>query len=389
MVGRSSGIEGPRYGGRGGWIPVVKQRGRQMHPNLRLENRRASLFTLFVDNLPESMASRKLYDLFNMFGVVKDVFIPQKRRKLTYTRFGFVRYDCSITADVAEQKANGLWVDDKSLSVKITEYGKGIEDRQRQKPLPTRHSKHRKASVMAPKLIWHQRTDDRSFAEVIKGVDPRCSPLTTIKVDELENGWLYESMVMRLKADYSIQQVKNELMKREVKNVLVREESGGDAIISFSSKEELLSKMTLLKSWFHDWCEYIIEWRTVTSVMELISTSLNLECDGRVYPIGVFEEKITEEVSISCKGINSSATDKDVCSNINGVLPLPVETNLVNEDVDKAVDVASTSNMALKDLASRMKVRAELTEEGSWSHASTVEETKDCAEILMKKTQVW
>ncbi|KAL7248666.1 hypothetical protein ACSBR2_003418 [Camellia fascicularis] len=300
-----------------------------MHPNLRLENRRASLFTLFVDNLPESMASRKLHDLFNMFGVVKDVFIPQKRRKLTYTRFGFVRYDCSITADVAEQKANGLWVDDKSLSVKITEYGKGIEDRQRLKPLPTRHSKPRKASV------------------------------------------------------------KNELMKREVKNVLVREESGGDAIISFSSKEELLSKMTLLKSWFHDWCEYITEWRTVTSVMELISTSLNLECDGRVYPIGVFEEQITEEVSISCKGINSSATDKDVCSNINGVLPLPVETNLVNEDVDKVVDVASTSNMALKDLVSRMKVRAELAEEGSWSHASTVEETKDCAEILMKKTQVW
>ncbi|KAL7237766.1 hypothetical protein ACSBR2_003963 [Camellia fascicularis] len=53
------------------------------------------------------MVPRKLHDLFNKFGVVKDVFIPQKRRKATNTRFGFVRYDCSITADVAEQK--GQW----------------------------------------------------------------------------------------------------------------------------------------------------------------------------------------------------------------------------------------------------------------------------------------
>ncbi|KAL7166519.1 hypothetical protein ACSBR2_037232 [Camellia fascicularis] len=101
--------------GRGGWIPVVKQRGRQLRTNSRFENQRASLFTLFVDNLLESLVPRKLHDLFNKFGVVKDVFIPQKRRKVTNTIFGFVRYDCSIATDVAEQKANGVWVDDKSL----------------------------------------------------------------------------------------------------------------------------------------------------------------------------------------------------------------------------------------------------------------------------------
>ncbi|KAI8013316.1 Binding partner of ACD11 1 [Camellia lanceoleosa] len=84
-------------------------------------------------------------------------------------------------------------------------------------------------------------------------------------------------------------------------------------------------------------------------------TAMLLTCDGRVYPIRVFEKRDHEEVSIGCKRINSNATDKDVCSNINGVLPLPVETNLVNEDDDKAVDVGSTSNMALRDMASRKK----------------------------------
>ena len=109
--------------GRGSWIPVVKQRGRQVRHNSWSGGRKAALFTLFVDNLPESMAPKKLYDLLINSRVVKDVFIPQKRRKSTNTRFGFLGYDCSIAANVAEQEANGLWVDDKSLSVKIVEYG--------------------------------------------------------------------------------------------------------------------------------------------------------------------------------------------------------------------------------------------------------------------------
>ncbi|GMP66223.1 hypothetical protein CsSME_00026665 [Camellia sinensis var. sinensis] len=108
--------------------------------------------------------------------------------------------------------------------------------------------------------------------------------------------------------------------------------------------------------------------------MEPISTSLNLECQGRVYSIRVFEEQIPKEVNTSCKGANSNEADKDVCSNINGVLHLPAETNF-----EKAVEMAAVSDVAKGDLASCMKVRAELAESGSWSHALAVEETKDCA----------
>ncbi|KAL7193429.1 hypothetical protein ACSBR2_025108 [Camellia fascicularis] len=95
-----------------------------MRSNSQFANQRASLFTLFVDNLPESVVPRKLHDLFNKFGVVKDVFIPQKKRKVRNTRFGFVRYDCSIAADVAEQKANGLCVDDNLYQSKLQNMAK-------------------------------------------------------------------------------------------------------------------------------------------------------------------------------------------------------------------------------------------------------------------------
>ncbi|KAL7193522.1 hypothetical protein ACSBR2_025185 [Camellia fascicularis] len=366
-------------GERGGWIPVVKQKARQMRSNSWFENQRASLFTLFVDNLPESMVPRKLHDLFNKFGVVKDVFIPQKRRKVTNTRFWFMRYDCSIAADVAEQKANGLWVDDKSLLVKVAEYGKGIGVRQRQKPLPPSHFEPRKANAVAPKQIWHQRTDGRSFAEVTKGADPIYLLSTTIKVDELGNGWLYESMIMRLKAHYSVQQER-----------CVWVSCYGVPLNLWNSDAfcmigRLWGELVLLNGDVSSPQSFRCgRFKIVTSVMDPINTSLNMECKRRVYPIRVFEEQITEEVSISYNGLNSNATYKDVCSNINGVLPLPAESNLVHEDVNKVVDVALASKVALGDLAPQMKIRAELADGGSLSHVSAVNETRDCVGISNK-----
>ncbi|KAL7193518.1 hypothetical protein ACSBR2_025181 [Camellia fascicularis] len=74
------------------------------------------------------MDPKALFQLFTKFGIVKDVFIPHKRRKATNTRFGFVRFDCSVAANVAVQKANRLWVEDGQLKVNMAEYGR-IEDR--------------------------------------------------------------------------------------------------------------------------------------------------------------------------------------------------------------------------------------------------------------------
>ncbi|KAL7170339.1 hypothetical protein ACSBR2_035245 [Camellia fascicularis] len=177
---------------QGGRIPVVKQRGYHMNHRMRYEGRRSGLFTLFVDNLPESMNPSKMHDLFIKFGVVKDVFIPNKRRKSSNTRFGFVRYDCSIAVRVVEQKVNGLWVDDKSLAVKIAEYGTGVDKRKSLKSLPARQLEMSKPTTLAVKKIWNQGTDGRSFAEVINGSEPRCTSKITIRVEELGNGWLFE-----------------------------------------------------------------------------------------------------------------------------------------------------------------------------------------------------
>ncbi|KAL7198229.1 hypothetical protein ACSBR2_020693 [Camellia fascicularis] len=77
------------------------------------------------------MEPKGLYSLFNNFGVVKDVYISFKRRKQTRSRFGFVRYDCPVAAQMAVQKANGLWCDNRALKVKLADFEKdqGVKPR--------------------------------------------------------------------------------------------------------------------------------------------------------------------------------------------------------------------------------------------------------------------
>ncbi|KAL7218674.1 hypothetical protein ACSBR2_011857 [Camellia fascicularis] len=100
---------------RGGWNPVIRRRkvGSQ-HGHLK----EAVLVSIFVDNIPDSMDPKGLFNLFQKFGLVKDVFILGKRMKASRSRFGFVRYDCEVAAQMAIHKADGLWCDNKALRVK-------------------------------------------------------------------------------------------------------------------------------------------------------------------------------------------------------------------------------------------------------------------------------
>ncbi|KAL7171408.1 hypothetical protein ACSBR2_036125 [Camellia fascicularis] len=102
-------------------MPVLRRR------HWRRSNVRLGMHTLFVDNIPESMDPKGLFNLFNKFGIVKDAFIPNKRRKATQSRFEFVRYDCMVAAQLAIPKANEIWCEDQSLIIKKAEFDKTHE----------------------------------------------------------------------------------------------------------------------------------------------------------------------------------------------------------------------------------------------------------------------
>ncbi|XP_028106494.1 probable splicing factor, arginine/serine-rich 4 [Camellia sinensis] len=111
----------------GGWKPVLKKRRMGLQTG---RSRMNDLVSLFVDEVPEAMTPSDLFNLFSKFGVVKDVFIPLKIRKTTRSRFGFVRYDCKVAAEVVVRKTDGLWCHNRALRVKMAEHSKCNQSRQ-------------------------------------------------------------------------------------------------------------------------------------------------------------------------------------------------------------------------------------------------------------------
>ncbi|KAL7263526.1 hypothetical protein ACSBR1_001644 [Camellia fascicularis] len=208
---------------RGGRIPVVRKKGGL---GSRINGIRSGLFTLFVDNIPNSMDPKGLFYLFQKFGLVRDVFILQKKRKATNSRFGFVKFDCSLATKVAIQKANGLWVDDKKLAVKNAEFGMERKDLQSSHQNHARGSTSRGVVMAKGKEIMAQFRDQRNYAEVVDGKVHLNKPCTIVRVMEEGIGWLYESIIIRLHAIFSIQELKVELRKKGIKDVLVRNGGG-------------------------------------------------------------------------------------------------------------------------------------------------------------------
>ncbi|GMP43343.1 hypothetical protein CsSME_00012735 [Camellia sinensis var. sinensis] len=106
------------------------------------------------------MDAKSLYKLFTKFGIVKDVFIPFKRRKVSNSRFGFMRFNCHVAADVAIQKANGLLVEDKILEVKNATY-----DRRNREE----HSWSKPQFIKKPQFINRAFDTIRSRGQVLPG----------------------------------------------------------------------------------------------------------------------------------------------------------------------------------------------------------------------------
>ncbi|KAL7199668.1 hypothetical protein ACSBR2_021877 [Camellia fascicularis] len=240
----------------GGWIPVVRQRGRQ---GRQRNEGCANVFTIFVDNIPNSVNPKGLHNLFAKFGVVRDVFIPNKRRRITNTRFGFVRFDCKVAASVAVQKGTGLWMDDKAIVVKHAAFGKETRGEKRLTGLVRPQGRNQNGQRGVDRRWIEVSTDHRSYAEAVIGKTRGGRDNITVKADEIGNGWLYESVVVRLKEDYANINLKKEIEAIGVEDVLVRESGGRDVVFTFKSVEEMSCKLKPIKDLIMDWCEVISE----------------------------------------------------------------------------------------------------------------------------------
>ncbi|KAH7850355.1 hypothetical protein Vadar_031548 [Vaccinium darrowii] len=148
-----------------------------------MERNGSESFTLFVDNLPVDVGILWFRNFFNRFGVVKDAFISSKRSKITNRRFGFIRYNCATSADMAISKAHGVWIENRKLFVKFAAF-----------------KDHRKEAAGGLKhiVIDSNRIGGRSYAEAVVGKKvgaPKC-----VIINDNPNEWLHRSAVAKLKS---------------------------------------------------------------------------------------------------------------------------------------------------------------------------------------------
>ena len=77
---------------------------------------------VFVDNLPSSMTSSWMWQLFSHEGQVIDVFLSRKRRSGNRTPFAFVRYVHKQDALRAIESMDGMVIKDKRIEVQEAKY---------------------------------------------------------------------------------------------------------------------------------------------------------------------------------------------------------------------------------------------------------------------------
>ncbi|XVF49150.1 hypothetical protein PTKIN_Ptkin03bG0245300 [Pterospermum kingtungense] len=81
----------------------------------------ANLHTIFINNLSYRVSRKVLWDLFNIYRRVADVYIKYSRNR-SYT-FAFVRYWLDLESKRAIAEANGRCIDGRRISVNKTMFG--------------------------------------------------------------------------------------------------------------------------------------------------------------------------------------------------------------------------------------------------------------------------
>ncbi|KAL7178141.1 hypothetical protein ACSBR2_031310 [Camellia fascicularis] len=149
--------------------------------------------------------------------------------------------------------------------------------------------KERRKTVNGDDVCWALGTlgfDDyagplkRSFADVVKAgaKGHGGNEGYTIQVNEEGHGWLYDSVLLKFKSEFSMQRIAMVLKEKGLGHVLVRNGGGRTAILTFSSKEDMLLQFLLIKEWFKEWCESVKLWEP--GVYAEQERCLRLRCYG-------------------------------------------------------------------------------------------------------------
>ncbi|KAH7858180.1 hypothetical protein Vadar_020949 [Vaccinium darrowii] len=267
-----------KQGFDGGWIPLTHKH--TCHGG-NFKSGKQPLITLFVDNLPEDTSQPWLKMMFNKYGVVKEVFIPEKRSKATGTR-------------PVSSNSNREGV--------ICQTGLGLTKEQGSR-----------ANVVVQNHTFLQNSNgfsakpSVSYSEALRGGTNvnGYSKIKSVIVAEVTDSWLQRSAIGKLKSFQSIKTVHKLFFDKGFKIAQIKSMGGLNLVVTFHSKElldSLLAEENLFFSnWFIGRCRGPSTQKSLAfdrgrvmvamDIMDRIDEVINLSINGALVKIRVIEDR--------------------------------------------------------------------------------------------------
>ncbi|KAF7143126.1 hypothetical protein RHSIM_Rhsim05G0075400 [Rhododendron simsii] len=265
--------------------------------------------TLFVDNLPDQMRKAWVYNLFCKYGKIREIFIPNKKSKITGRCFGFIRCEQGEKASQAAEEVNGKWIWDHQLMVKRArflinrDYDQGAtqnsfdlgqrrqfqpdprrqKNQTQKKPLWNLDNIRRNEEIKGKKVnlegIWRRKEnpnavtqkEDRRGKQIWKrkekpesskqgegrNKDPQQNTIN-IQLQPVGNGWLYRSAVGKLRRLCSVVEMEKIFKKEKISDVQIKAMGGRFLVLTFPSKE--IRDEIIQQQWLLGWFDEVKPW---------------------------------------------------------------------------------------------------------------------------------
>ncbi|KAL8486193.1 hypothetical protein ACS0TY_023043 [Phlomoides rotata] len=118
--------------------------------------------TFFFTNFPSECSTKVLYDKFNKFELVRDIFVP-KRLDKKGNAFGFVRFGGNTNSERLEWELNNIWFGSYKLRVNLSKFTRKGEKQsgKAKEKLPDKDNEGDKR--------WTLRTENKTYLQAAGG----------------------------------------------------------------------------------------------------------------------------------------------------------------------------------------------------------------------------
>lgn len=203
--------------------------------------------SVFVDNLPYEMDSVWLRQLFRPFGDVTDVYIPKKKSSSFHTKLEFVRFKSREEANRAVQELDGLRIRDFPIQVNLARYPQSSRNvvPSQNSGVPFASIKNRPSYAFKDKCRFNSdfvENRSLSFADIVSGKKPSASCLS-VKVRDGDYQWLSMSAIAKLPSQRSLESLREAFISEGVWNVQIRQMGGNFVLLTFESTDHMKSML--------------------------------------------------------------------------------------------------------------------------------------------------